>query len=301
MDRCTVMMTNIKLDDIKLLYLVLKHQNLGVACKNLNISQPVATVRLNKLRDRFKDKLISRVGNHMELTEKGRSLLSDMQSLSEHIDSIFSHAVIDPYKDSYNINLLVNEHYTVSCNELEVLVNKIYDYNPNHTISVQAMPLKFDRMMPDANFHDIDAIIGAIMPIDGFEYECINHFDTVLAYDQYPLAEREITLDEYKTLPHIATDFGRTNSEFLKSFNNSDPRNIKIRTTSLHVLKKLLSDKYVATLIRGSAINCQLNYIELSFLHTEYDVYFLYPSRLKHDAKNKWVRSLVRSAFGKKN
>lgn len=290
-------MKNIKIEDIKLLYLVLFHRNLIEASNLLYITQPAVTARLNKLRDEFKDKLIFRVGNTMQLTEKGEELLIKIKLLYDHIEQIFPKKVIDPYHEVYEVNIYINEYYANQKAIINKLVNKFHSYNSKHVLNIQSVPLRMHSFLNKADDMEIDVIIGSIGIIDGFDNEIIDKHSLVLAYDDFPISKEIINLEYYKDLPHISIDYGKQDNFFLKYLGSQDPRNILIRTTNLSILKNLLSDKYVATLTKEIAEAHGLKFIDLPFATDPLDVHILYPTTHKHDSKSQWIRSIVKEVF----
>jgi hypothetical protein len=76
--------------------------------------------------------------------------------------------------------------------------------------------------------------------------------------------------------------------------NHYDPRNILVRLSSIVLLKRSLSDKYVVTLTKESAEVANLKYISLPFQTDPLKLYLLYPKSKRIDPKNRWIREVLK-------
>ena len=286
---------SIRVEDLKILQIILQHKSLTPASELLNVSQPAITARLNKLRDCFNDQLIYRHGNKMIPTEKGTNLLQQLKILDDHIDEIIPKSIFNPYKDISEITLYINEAYAIQDKLISRIIDEIQSYNSSHKINIEITPLKWAPKVSYKESLNFDLAIGIHNLKDGYGYEILGTQDLAIVYDRYPVKEIEASYDSFINLPHITIDQGKEDNFFLKYFNNKDPRNIKVRLDNLHAIKSTLSDKYVTVLTKDIASYLNLKSIPLPIATEEINVYMLYDSRLKRNPKNVWIRNLVKS------
>ena len=74
-------------------FLVLsKTMNMTKAAKELYITQPALSHSLSKMEDELGIKLVYRDGNHLVMTDEGRKLLKDFETIEKNYEDMFAHA-----------------------------------------------------------------------------------------------------------------------------------------------------------------------------------------------------------------
>ena len=291
---------NIRVDDLQVLYICLRTKSLLTACKDLNLTQPAITARINKLRDYFDDELIYRVGNKMQLTKRGEQLIKPLHLFHQQVDEILPKESFDPYKDTSHFNIYISEGYAIVKNLIPNIIERIQYYNPLNTIDIQVVSLDWTPQPSYREYLDFDVCIGISLQPEGYSYDLLTEQHFAIVYDKFPIKDN-LSFEEYLLLPHIGLNtINSSANRFLTYFNNIDPReNIKIRIASLHVLKNTLSNKYVALLTKDLAKHLELNSIDLPLKMDPIYAYLMYHERLKFNSKNIWLRRLIKSEINK--
>ncbi|WP_440652036.1 LysR family transcriptional regulator [Cysteiniphilum sp. 19S12-1] len=166
--------------DLQLLQLLLSEQSISRVANVMNLSQPAVTIRLGKMRDRFKDELLIRDGNQMVLTNKAKSLITPLQNILDDIDYLLPSEAFSPAKNASTFNLYVSEHFSYLA--LRPILQQISQSNPNHIINVRTFPVLY-QIQQNFDFSHADLVIGILNNLDSFIGDNILEDTLVIAYN----------------------------------------------------------------------------------------------------------------------
>ena len=161
--------------------------------------------------------------------------------------------------------------------------------------------LSFSRAGDESSIsQDYDLIFGPYNRVRNFDDDIYYMDELVLIYDRFfQNPPKEIGFEEYLQLPHVAmvTETDKNIFSYALGF-EKDPRNIIMHIASPKSAVPLLQDKYVLTSTTTMAKVLDLNYIPFAFKQfPEVPVKAVYPSRLKCDAKNMWIRQVFKKTI----
>lgn len=281
--------------DLQLLQLLLSEQSISRVANMMNLSQPAVTIRLGKMRDRFKDELLIRDGNNMILTNKAKSLIRPLQSILDDLDYLLPSETFNPKTNASTFNLYVSD--TFSSLALSPILKKINQSNPDHIINVLMFPALY-QIQRNFDFTHADLIIGILNNIDSFLAEELLEDSLIIGYRNYPLPQ-SLDYETYTNIPHIVFGFEDEQNKFLDYLTRPDPRNIYARVTSLSAALEIMDDQCIIVTSNSIAKTFNLNTFPLPFKTNPIKLCAFYPQRLKYDAKNKWLRQLCKEVTQK--
>ena len=138
---------------------LLEEKNVTRAAERVCISQPAMSGSLQRLRERFNDPLLVRVGRSMELTPRAEGLLQPVQNILQEIQStIDAEPTFDPKTARRSFTVLMSDYVST------VLVPEVV-----RQISKEAPGIKIQVVMLGANDHErlesgqADLIIRALI------------------------------------------------------------------------------------------------------------------------------------------
>lgn len=100
------------LNHLRVLRLLLRDPNLSRASEKLGLTQPTVSSALAQLRDYFKDPLLVRVGNRMELTERARELVDPLEAVFHAFDNLAQTGGLDLAEIRRNIVIATTDYGT---------------------------------------------------------------------------------------------------------------------------------------------------------------------------------------------
>ncbi|WP_192485282.1 MULTISPECIES: LysR family transcriptional regulator [Cysteiniphilum] len=278
------------ISDLQILQLLLSEQSISRVANVMNLSQPAVTIRLGKMRDRFKDELLIRDGNNMLLTNKAKSLIKPLQNILDDIDYLIPAEEFIPEKTAATFKLYVSEHFSYL--GLTSLLQQINKTNPNHIINVRTFPVIY-QIQQKFDFTHADLVVGILNNLDSFNAELLFEDSLVIGYRNYPLPEK-LDYDTYINLPHMLFSFDDDHNKFLHYLTRPDPRNIYSRVSTLSAALEIMDDQCIIVTANSLAKRFNLNTAPLPFETKPVMLQAFYPQRLKYDAKNKWLRQLCK-------
>lgn len=98
-------LSSVDLNLLVVLEALLMERHVTRAASRLAMSQPAMSRALTRLRELFRDDLMVRVGQRMQLTPKGASLLPRVQDVLTHVDAILTPERFDPRTATGSVRL----------------------------------------------------------------------------------------------------------------------------------------------------------------------------------------------------
>lgn len=193
---------------------LLEEKNVTRASERLFMSQPAMSGALQRLRERFNDPLLVRVGRSMELTPRARALVEPVHEILLQIrNTIDVEPEFDPATARRTFTLLMSDFTSV------VVMPEVI-----RRASVDAPGIKLRVQMLGNSAHEniesgrADLMIRALVNPER-ESELITESMNVdklfadewvcVADARHPTIGETLSLEEYASLPHVSHDFGR--------------------------------------------------------------------------------------------
>lgn len=211
--------------------LELKH--VSHAADRVNLSQPAMSRVLAKLRDAFDDPLLVQ----HQLTERALSLQKPLRLILQDIDELLQPLVFDPVQCQRTFRIALTDFSAQVF--LPDILQQIYTEAPHvkiETVSLQVGMLttgKFDRI-------DVSICSPSFYgPCDLRQQALFKTPQTVLMAKDHPLAEQELTLDDYLQYPHVEVSLGGREGTLVDKLLRKQGRTRNVGLRSAHVISVL--------------------------------------------------------------
>lgn len=203
---------NLRSVDLNLLVVLdalMEEKHITNAAKRLNLSQSAMSKSFARIRDTFDDPILIRLPTGYGLTYRAQKLVQPVKQILQEIQQ-----VVEPQK--FN-PLLAKETFTIcSLDYVEMMVGtsfmkRIIEKSPNS--QVLFVPRSIENI-EELQTGKVDLLFGAIQ--DKYKRQSITEplyqDRLVCVVDRFhPLAEKNITLDDYLSYPHAVIHSGMDN------------------------------------------------------------------------------------------
>jgi DNA-binding transcriptional LysR family regulator len=301
--------SNIDLNLLIYLDVLLREKNVTRAAGQLNISQPAMSNGLKRLRNLFNDPILVRTSDGMVPTEKARSLAPTIRRiLLELEEALQDEESFNPANSARVFRVMASDYAASTL--IPTLLKHINKIAPNITI---------DIMTPsDVTFHDVEE--GKIdMAINRFDELPQSFHQKTLWRDSFSCllsatnpVVKEFNLARYLSAKHVwvsKTGFGVGVGMDPKDVQKlgwvdealarlGEKRDINVFTRNYHVAMRLAYDAdLIATLPTKAALlhKDDPNYTILTppFDLPDIELKMIWSPLLHHDASHVWFRKLV--------
>ncbi|MFK4872541.1 LysR family transcriptional regulator [Novosphingobium sp. ZW T3_23] len=185
------------------LHSLLEERGVNATARRLGMSQPNVSFALNKLRSRFEDELLIRVGNSMQPTALGESLRLPLQKMLASLEGeIFAQRTFEPECS--------DRRFTISTSDIGELVflprlmAELAGRAPGITLESRSMaPDELQAAMAEG---EVDLALGYFPDLDGNNFLTQKLFDhpfACIARADHPEARAGWSLETYLGLGHI--------------------------------------------------------------------------------------------------
>ncbi|WP_147263038.1 LysR family transcriptional regulator [Geodermatophilus sp. TF02-6] len=229
--------------------LLMTERSVTRAAQRLSVGQSAMSSTLGRLRRLFDDPLLTREGHGLVATPLAESLAEPVRQLLTGIESVLAlQGEFDPATERRTFSVIANDYLTMTF--LQPLIARLSTEAPG--IRLRIFPTG-DDFAEQLLRHRADLLV---MPREAFEGHAEFHH-RVLFRDRYlvavdkdhPEVGEEITLEQFSTLPYLATSSGhlRSLAEMQLDFLGV-PRNTEI-TAGFGMAPFLLSGTRLITLV----------------------------------------------------
>lgn len=269
------------------------------AAQRLAIGQSAMSSTLARLRRLFDDPLLARDGRGLVATPLAESLAGPIREVLTSIEGVLAvKDSFDPATAERTFSVIANDYLTMTF--LQPLIARLSTEAPG--IRLHIFPTG-DNFADQLRRHEADLLV---IPQEAFEEHAqFNH--RVLFQDRYLLAVDkdhpevgdEITLEQFSTLPYLATSSGhrRSLAEMQLDFFGI-PRNTEI-TAGFGMAPFLLSGTRLITLVHerladkvGEAAGIRLMEPPIPRLQPITEI-MAWTSRTERDAGHRWLRQCL--------
>lgn len=269
------------------------------AARRLSIGQSAMSSTLNRLRKLFGDPILMREGRGLVATPLAESLAGPVRDLLTGIENVLSQPdVFDPSTAQRTFAVIANDYLTMTF--LQPLIGRLSTEAPG--IKLHIFPTG-DDFAEQLRRHQVDLLV---MPREAFEdhaqfpHRVLFRDRYVVAVDKdHPEVRDEITLEQFSSLPYLATSSGHLRSlqEMQLDFLGV-PRNIEI-TAGFGLGPFLLRGTRLITLVHETlallvrdAANIRLLDPPIPRLQPITEI-MAWTSRTDLDAGHRWFRQVL--------
>jgi DNA-binding transcriptional LysR family regulator len=286
--------------DFKLLLCLnalLKHQNVSRAADEMNMSQPAMSRSLARLRELFNDPLFTRTSHGMEPTSRAVALTQPLQLTLEQLNSLLINEDFSPLECSKNFRLHMSS-YTSQAHLGEIASN-FYKQAPKSQLEI--LDIK-GKSLQNTNTQTIDlALTSQTTFIPDYFHRRYLGEEKMHCFmsKNHPLANKEISLDNFLDYQHIVITLGSGPNMPLEAQLSTLGKSRSIGFRTPHYFSALEVVSKTQMLLSTSPIVPQrfLTHFGLVRKQIPFDLervrYFLcWPTTLHKDPANQWFRDL---------
>lgn len=285
------------------LKVLLEENSVSQAALRLNLSQSAMSRVLGRLRDMLQDPLFTRQGQHLIPTQRALELSAELNEPLEALRLLLTPTDFNPKLCKQRFVIATTDYAMQTI--LPFALPRIYEEAPN--ISLEFLPLQHDQLQTQLTSSGADIAIcrptGSVEPLHSEVLGQVSVF--CLLSKQHPLAEKELTLKDYLSLPHamIAISDG-VKALIDHALEGYPARKMVMRAyhleAALAIVDKMpLIITVPADLAYLVAERHDLVIKSLPFEFTPFDYSLIWHSRCEHSAAQLWLRSLLKEECGR--
>ncbi|MBF8999865.1 LysR family transcriptional regulator [Vibrio nitrifigilis] len=276
---------------------LLEYRSVTAAADHLGIAQPTMSKHLAQLRKILNDKLLVRVGSHMQLTPTAHNIQATLSGVLSGLNDIFA-ASYDPLKDKREFIIACPDYVSVY-----IMPDVIKPYLHDES------QLSFHIINWDVQARSLllEGLIDFVITIDedfapNFIRKVIDKDDWVMVMsEKHPLANKEtITMEEFLAQPHAQTITGGGSSKQIDRYlkNHQLKRNVRLITQGYIQMYVAIRDSELISVVpKHQAANMAkdfgLTYRSLPFdvAQSQHSVYW--HEKFNNDSSHQWFRDHI--------
>ena len=283
---------------------LLEEKNVTRASERLFMSQPAMSGALQRLRERFNDPLLIRVGRTMELTPRAEALIGPVREILLQIQSTIDvEPEFDPATARRSFTVAMSDF--VSAVVLPEVMRRLISEAPGVKIEVAMLGGRDHERLESGH---VDMMIRAQV---GTEHESrlitehlnveplfMDHWVCVVDANHASIGE-ELTLEEYASLPHVSHDFGRKTPMLEEISHAQISLDVDVRASAptFSTLIFMLPGTPLITVVPSRLARKLSNYIDVRVLQPPVDLpglneVLIWHDRYELDAGHAWLRSV---------
>ncbi|MEM9332214.1 MAG: LysR family transcriptional regulator [Pseudomonadota bacterium] len=180
---------------------LLEKQSVSAAAEQLGISQPAMSSQLRRLRDLFKDPLLTPSGRHLVVTSRALALKEDLRKHLQSLDTLVrSNRTFDPSTSRLTFRLVATDYAHSILGP--ALAGLLASHAPNCRLAYLPFEPKtlWQRMVAD----DVDLAFATGMNLQEAKMRPgIEESFCVILRKDHPLAGKQMTLERFCSAEHI--------------------------------------------------------------------------------------------------
>ncbi len=285
------------------LRVLIEESSVSKAAHRLNLSQSAMSRVLGRLRDMLGDPLFTRQGQHLIPTEKALEIDRALGEPLESLRQILSPIEFEPSSCEQTFTIATTDYAMQTI--LPFALPRIYQEAPK--VSFNFLPLQHDRLDDQLTYESADlAICRPIGPIEPLRSEVLGRVGVLcLLSKQHPLAEREMSLQDYLTCPHamIAISDG-VKALIEQALVEYPERRMVLRAYHLEAALAIVDTMPLIITVPADlaylvAERYDLVVKPLPFQFTPFDYSMIWHPRCEHSPAQEWLRSIVKEECGR--
>ncbi len=215
-------LSNINLNLINTLDVLLSEKSITKASKKLFVTQSAVSHSLKRLREIFQDELLIKKDSNtqMFLTPFAKNLVSDVRDLVQRIEKVFKMDQFNPEVSHRKVNISTTAYV------LQLLVADLIK-NINKAAPLMSLNILIDAAdssIEKLNNNDIDIAFGIFYTRDDLSLSYIPLFEDELvcwADSDHDIFKKDIfSLDDYVSYPHLIATYPKCAWASTVEFNN---------------------------------------------------------------------------------
>jgi DNA-binding transcriptional LysR family regulator len=285
------------------LRVLIEEQSVSRAAVRLNLSQSAMSRVLGRLRDLVGDPLFTRQGHHLLPTEKALELNRSLGEPLEALRALLSDKEFAPQRCEQTFTIATTDYAMQTI--LPFALPRIYKEAPN--VSLDFLPLQHDLLLEQLTTQGADlAICRPTTPVEPLRSDVLGKVGVFCMVSRHhPLAEREMTLQDYLDFPHATIAISDGVKALLdQALINQPERRTVIRAYHLEAALAVIDSipliiTVPADLAYLVAERYDLVIKPLPFEFTPFDYSMIWHPRCEHSPAQEWLRNLLKEECGR--
>ncbi|MCL1060465.1 LysR family transcriptional regulator [Shewanella gelidimarina] len=279
------------------LQILVEERSVTQAAKRLHLSQSATSRILARLREMLDDPLFSRVGQHLVPTQFALDCYQQLQQPTGQLISLLTPKAFVPFDCEQQFSIAATDYAMQAL--VPFILPNIYQQAPK--IRLEILPVQHNELQAQLSVKGADmAICRAIGQTGQLQYAFLGKVGvSCLLSPHHPLANTEITLDDYLHYPHATIAISDGVKALLDDEISQYPaRTELLRTPHLDTALALQSiNPLIITLPEGmaeiAALRHGLKVKPLPFKLPSLDYNLFWHSRSEQDKAQQWLRKEV--------
>ncbi|UUM30631.1 LysR family transcriptional regulator [Vibrio japonicus] len=285
------------------LRVLIEESSVSKAATRLNLSQSAMSRVLGRLRDMLGDPLFTRQGQHLIPTEKALEIDRALGEPLESLRQILSPIEFEPSSCEQTFTIATTDYAMQTI--LPFALPRIYQEAPK--VSFNFLPLQHDRLDDQLTYEGADlAICRPIGPVEPLQSEILGRVGVLcLLSKQHPLADTEMSLQDYVTCPHamIAISDG-VKALIEQALVEYPERRMVLRAYHLEAALAIVDTMPLIITVPADlaylvAERYDLVVKPLPFHFTPFDYSMIWHPRCEHSPAQEWLRGIVKEECGR--
>jgi len=290
---------------------LLQDKNVTRASERLFMSQPAMSGALQRLRERFDDPLLVRVGRTMELTPKAKLLIKPVREILLRVqNTLEAEPNFDPATARRSFRILMSDFVAVTF--MPEIMRRISEDAPGIKIRIAPIGSSVHEQLESGEAsmvirarvdpaYESQALSGNLVvePLFTDTWVCVCDTD-------HPTIGDELTLDEYVQLPHVSINFGRPTPmlEDLSYSQASLDINVRATVPNFATLAFMLPGTPLLTVLPSRMAGVLRRYVNIKVMHPPIEIapldeLLIWHKRDEEDAGHLWLREMFRELASK--
>ncbi|BDX02158.1 LysR family transcriptional regulator [Marinomonas pontica] len=303
-----MVLSEVKLSDVDLnllyvLQVLIEELNVTKAATRLNVSQPAVSRSLSRLRDMFDDPLFIRTSHGLSATSKTENLAPLLADMLKGLEHLIQPSEFDPITSKRRFVLSTTDFGTLTV--LPKILDLFRQQAPNAILDVKSWNEDSVSELDQTNIDIAVAVLSKEPPSSIRAMRLKSDRLVCLARKNHPNIVQELTLDGYLKASHIQVVLGRR--EYFAVDRELDKMGYK-RHVAVHLpnfvpaARVVMDSDLLLTVPRLFAEDMietvtGMELYELPFTTREFDYSMMWHERFQRDAAHVWFRGLLRQAF----
>ncbi|WED21860.1 LysR family transcriptional regulator [Vibrio sp. JC009] len=285
------------------LRVMIEEESVSKAALRLNLSQSAMSRVLGRLRELLDDPLFTRQGHKLLPTEKALELNRSLGEPLETIRAVLSDKVFEPHSCDQTFTIATTDYAMQTI--LPFALPRIYKEAPN--VSLNFLPLQHDQLLDQLTTLGADLAIcrptSSVAPLRSDVLGKVGVF--CLLGRNHPLADKEMTLDDYLEYPHAMIAISDGVKALLDDALRDQPER-KMLIRAYHLEAALAVFETIPLII---TVPADLAYLvaerydlvikPLPFEFTPFDYSMIWHQRCEHSPAQEWLRKLLKEECGR--
>ncbi|MCB5162036.1 LysR family transcriptional regulator [Marinomonas algarum] len=298
-----VTLSNIDLNLLYVLHVLIEEKNVTKAAARLDVSQPAVSRSLSRLRDIFDDPLFLRTSHGLSITSKTQSLAPFLADTLKDLEALVQPSQFNPATSQRRFILSTTDFGALTV--LPKILDQFREAAPNATLDVKAW---HDDMASELDHSAIDVAVAVLSkepPVNIHSVPLKSDRMVCLARRGHPAIGDTLTLKTYLAASHIQIVLGRR--EYFAVDRALEKMGHK-RDVTVHLPNFLPAARVVMgsdLLLTVPSLFAQdmasmmsnVDFYELPFEARTFDYSMIWHERFQHDAAHLWFRNLLKSSF----